>query len=264
MKVKQNVISFLLGIAFTVTIGATSVFQFTLSSDTLYVDGVRVDKAMYKYEGSNHLPVRATAEALGAEVEYANGRIDITSKLTDIEEVVKNCKDSCVMIYVYKDGKAVMQGSGFAYNGYIVTAKHVTDAGSQYIIYTDDSIYGVSASLVEIETDLDVAVLSANIAIPSVVLGDSDRLREGQKLVAITSPASVKNAVDEGLYHGVAFTNGRKHVGISDSNIDDGSSGGAIFDMSGNVIGVFVRGVNGNGAAIPVNDVKPLLKELIQ
>ena len=262
MKVKQNIIAFLLGIAFTLTLGFTSVFQFTLSSDTLYVDGVRKDVAIYKYDGSNHLPVRATAEALGAEVEYADGRIDITSKLTDIEAVAAKCKDSCVMIYVYKDGKTVGNGSGFIYNGYIITAKHVTDAGDRFVVYHDDSVYGADVSIAPLKSDLDISALKLIDSPPSVTLGDSDKLKEGQKVIAVTSPAGVKNAVDECFYHGMAYTSGKDHLGISDSNMDGGSSGGAIFDTDGELIGIVIRGVKGNGAAIPVNDIKPILEQL--
>lgn len=262
MKVKQNIISFLLGIAFTLTLGATSVFQFTLSSDTLYVDGVRVDKSLYKYDGSNHLPVRATAEALGAQVEYADGRIDITSKLTDIETVVAKCKDSCVMVYVYKGDTLKGTASGFAYNGYIITAKHVTNAGDRYVVYHDYSNYGVNASLVPLDSDLDISALKIDIELPTVTFGGSDNLKEGQKVIAITSPAGVKNAVDECFYQGIVNTNNKDHLGISDSNMDAGSSGGAIFNTDGELIGMNVRGVGGNGAAIPVNYIKPALKQL--
>ena len=262
MKVKQNIISFLLGMAVMLTLGFTSVFEFTLSSDTLYVDGVQVDKSLYKYEGSNYLPLRATAEALGANVEYADGRIDITSKLTDIEAVTAKCKDSCVMIYVYKGGKAVMQGSGFVYNGYIVTAKHVTDAGNSYIVYTDDSVSGIPASLVDVETDLDVAVLSANIAIPSVVLGDSDRLREGQKLVSITSPAGVQNVVDQCIYTGEVYDSKGNYLGVSDTLMTGGSSGGAVFTEQGEIISMSCRGIDGVNNTIPINRIKPILEKL--
>ena len=262
MKVKQNIISFLLGMAVMLTLGFTSVFEFTLSSDTLYVDGVQVDKSLYKYEGSNYLPLRATAEALGAEVEYDNGRIDITSKLTDIEAVVAKCKDSCVMVYVYKGNTIVGTGSGFFYNGYIITAKHVTDAGDRYVIFRDDSTFGVTATLKALETDRDISALSIKVDMPSVVLGDSDKLKEGQKVIAVTSPAGVKNAVDECFYHGMAYTSGKDHLGISDSNMDGGSSGGAIFNTDGELIGIVIRGVKGNGAAIPVNEIKPILEQL--
>ena len=264
MKVKQNIISFLLGMAVMLTLGFTSVFEFTLSSDTLYVDGVQVDKSLYKYEGSYYLPLRATAEALGAEVEYDNGRIDITSKLTDIEAVVAKCKDSCVMVYVYKGNTLIGSGSGFAYNGYIITAKHVTDAGNRYTVYCDNKSYGINASLVPLDSTLDISALKANIDIdlPSVVLGNSDKLKEGQKVIAVTSPAGVKNAVDECFYHGMAYTSGKDHLGISDSNMDGGSSGGASFNTDGELIGIVVRGVKGNGAAIPVNEIKPILEKL--
>lgn len=262
MKVKSNIISFLLGVAVTVLLGASSVFQFTLSPDVLYVDGVRIDAAMYKYEGSNYLPLRATAEALGADVAYNNGRIDITSKLTDIEAVAAKCKDSCVMVYVYKDGTLISNGSGFVYNGYIITAKHVTDEGDSFTVFPDGSTYGARAYLVPIDTDLDISVLEINYDLPSVTLGDSGELKEGEKVVAITSPKGVQNAIDECFYHGTVNYGNGNYLQISDSSIDSGSSGGAIFNTRGELVGVVIRRASqGNIAAIPINDLKPLLEQ---
>jgi len=60
----------------------------------------------------------------------------------------------------------------------------------------------------------------------------------------------------------MAYTSGKDHLGISDSNMDGGSSGGAIFNTDGELIGIVVRGVKGNGAAIPVNEIKPILEKL--
>ncbi len=264
MKHKSSILSFLLGAAVTFLLGASSVFQFTLSSDTLYVDGVKLDKSLYKYEGSNYLPLRATAEALGADVQYDNGRIDIISKMTDAEAVAAKCRDSCVMVYVYNNGTVVRMGSGFCYNGYIITAEHLMDDGDVYAIFPDEQVSGVYTYKVDVQTDLDIAVLTADIDLPSVTLGDSDKLREGQKLISITSPKGAQNIVDECLYSGKALVNGEFILGISDSSINVGSSGGAVFDMDGELIGVVRGGVEGVdvATAIPINMVKPILEQL--
>lgn len=265
MKIKQNIISFILGMAIMLPIGGyagTTIYQFTQSNDSLFADGIQVQEEMYKKDGSNYLPLRAVSETLGVDVAYNNGRIDLTPPKTDLETVVANCKDSCVMVYVYKDGKAVGQGSGFVYNGYVVTAKHVTDMGPQYMIFADDSLYGVKGTLVSIKTDLDVAVLKADIDLPSVTLGDSDKLREGQKLISITSPGGSKNHIDECTCVGKVYDHNAYFIGISDTFMSEGSSGGAVFNIKSEIIGMADEGTEGVNSSIPINDLKPILEKL--
>lgn len=263
MKVKQNIISFILGMAIMIPFGGYAADLIVKAVDVpIYVDGDELTTPTYNINNKNYTSIRDVAEAMGGTVEWIDGQVLIETPKTDIEKVVESRKDSCVMVRVYKNGASVGSASGFVYNGYIITAKHVANEGDMYTIYTDDYLYGTNASLVDTETDLDISVLSADIKLPSVELGDSDRLKEGQKLIAITSPSGVKNAVDEGIYHGMTFADGVYHIGISDSNMDAGSSGGAVFNTKGELVGVVTKGVNGNGAAIPINDVKPFLEKL--
>lgn len=263
MKVRQNIISFLLGALLMLPAGGYATNLIVNAVDVpVIVDGEQIDTEVYNINGKNHTAVRDVAEAMGGTVEWIDGEVRIETPKTDIEKVAEACKDSCVMIYVYKNGRAIGSGSGFYYNGYIITAKHVTDAGNRYTIYPDNSFSSVTASLVPIDSDLDISALKVNIDLPSVELGDSDKLKEGEKVVAITSPAWVKNVVDECLYHGLTFTNREYLLGISDSNMDGGSSGGAIFNTEGELIGVNIKGTKGNNAAIPVNDIKPILEQL--
>lgn len=264
MKVKQNIISFILGMAIMLPVGtyATTQIMASLVDVPVIVDGTEIDTTVYNIDGKNYTSVRDVAEAMGGTVEWKNRTVYIETPKTDIEKVVEKCKDSCVMIYVKKNGVDIARGSGFIYNGYIVTVKHLTNVGDRYTVYIDDDLYGTTATLVNVKTDLDIAVLDVNAKLPSVTLGDSDSLKEGQKVIAIASPSGVKNTVDECFYHGETYTKGMYHLGISDSNIDDGSSGGAVFDTDGNLIGMIARGVNGNGAAIPVNAIKPILEKL--
>ena len=99
---KQTIISFILGaILFSgVNVGAATLYQFALSTDILYINGAKVDKPLYIYQDSNHIPLRAGAETLGLDVAYNKGRIDLTSPRTDLETVSENVV-SCVLIRVY-------------------------------------------------------------------------------------------------------------------------------------------------------------------
>jgi S1-C subfamily serine protease len=202
-------------------------------------------------------------EAMGGTVKSEGGKVKIESPKTDLEKVVADCKDSCVMIYVYKDNKIVAQGSGFYYNGYVITAKHVTDLGTGYNVFTDDSISGASAFKVDVKTDLDVSVLKVDgLSIPSVKLGDSDKMTEGEKIVAITSPKNYQNTIDECLYSGKVYTNHMNFMNISESELDAGSSGGAIFNDNSEIVGMNVAGTEYTNRAIFINDIKPIIKSL--
>jgi hypothetical protein len=258
---KKSVIGFMFGVILTlsVSVAADTYYQFAKSENTLYVDGTKIEMPLYNYQYTNYASIRGVAEALGLDIKVTDKRIDFTSPLTDLETVAKNCKDSCVMIYAYKDDMRY-QGSGFIYNGYVITAKHVVDGAKTIDVFLDDSIYSISASTVPIETDLDIAVLKAYTTNPSVVLGDSDKLIEGQKLVSITSPKDAKNTIEGCLYSSML----ESKLIISDTIMTGGSSGGAIFNLKGELIGVQRSLITDTKIvlATPINDIKPILEKL--
>jgi S1-C subfamily serine protease len=183
-------------------------------------------------------------------------------RLTDLETVVANTKNSCVMIYSYNKDGSIEQGSGWAYNGYVVTAKHVVDDAERIDIFTDDYVYGVAGGIEYTDPKLDVAVLRVGKTLPSLKLGDSDALKEGEKLVSITSPLQSKNVVEECTFAGKLQTETQDDLNISDTVIDGGSSGGAIFNYDSKIIGMVYGGHKGLSAAIPINKLKPILNKI--
>ena len=245
----------------SVNVAADTYYQFAKSENTLYVDGAKVEMPLYNYQYTNHASIRGVAEALGLDITVTDKRIDFISPLTDLETVSKNCKDSCVMIYAYKDDMRY-QGSGFIYNGYVITAKHVVDGAEKIDLFFDDSIYSTGASIVPVETNLDVAVLKTYTTNPSVVLGDSDKLIEGQKLVSITSPYGEKNSLEECTFAGVSYSFEQYFLNITDTFMVSGSSGGAAFNYDSELIGIMSMGAEGTMSAIPINDIKPILEKL--
>jgi S1-C subfamily serine protease len=258
---KKSVIGFIFGaiLMLSVNVAADTYYQFVQSQNTLYVDGVKVDIPLYNYNYTNHAPIRAVAEAVGLDVNVTGTRIDFTSK--SLEAVAKNCKDSCVMIYAYK-GKTLMQGSGWIYNGYIVTAKHVVNGAEKIDVFLDGYLYGVPGTIHYLDPKLDVAILQTNTNMLSVTLGDSDKLNEGQKLVSITSPAGVQNAIDECINSGIDHLDTGIYLTISEANMNGGSSGGAIFNYDSEIIAMNIQGNEGGHGAIPINDIKPILEKL--
>jgi S1-C subfamily serine protease len=273
MKWKQNAISFILGALIMLPIGGYAATKITAQYNDVKVtvDGASVNTKVVgvveqgQRDGRNFTSAADVAKAMGGAVAW-NGStktVEIKTPRTDLETVVANVKDSAVMIYVYKGDQLTATGSGFYYNGYVITAKHVTDLGNKYAIFTNDNKYGTYAeSLVSLDTSLDVAALKVKLDIPSVKLGDSDRLIEGQKLVSISSPKGIINTIDECLYSGAfQYTEG-KSINLSESSMQPGSSGGAVFNYKGELVGMNTNGEGSANNAIPINDLKPLLTKL--
>lgn len=183
-------------------------------------------------------------------------------RLTDLEQVVANTKDSCVMIYAYRSDGSGEQGSGWAYNGHVITAKHVVEGAKQIDIFTDDYKYAVGGGIEYIDDALDVAVLRVAKTLPSVTLGDSDALKEGEKLVSITSPEGAQNAIDECVNSGVVHTDDGSYLIVSESDMRSGSSGGAVFNYNSEIIGMVVRGSGGEHFLLPITQLKPILNKI--
>lgn len=262
---KKSIIGFIFGVILTlsVSVAADTYYQFVASQNALYVDDVKVEYPMYNYQNTNYASIRGVAEALGLDIAVTDKRIDFTSK--SLETVAKNCKDSCVMIYAKMPNGTTSQGSGWVYNGYVTTATHVIKGAREIQVFMDGSIYGVYGTIQYLDPDLDIAVIKASTNMPSVTLGDSDELKEGQRLVSITSPENAINAIDECVYSGKAnYIEGIRMI-LSESSMLAGSSGGAIFDFDGNIVAITTAGASDVGelaTAIPINEIKPILEKL--
>ena len=192
-----------------------------------------------------------------SEEKYSTGtHIVIESNLN----LAKACRDSCVMIYAYQNDLHIKALMGI--KGYIITAEHVIRNADRIEVFPDDSVYGAYATVEYADPDIDFAVLKLDrdFGLPSVTLGDSDKLVEGQTLISITSPSGSKNFIDQCLFSGFKDDFGKRWVGISDTFMSGGSSGGAVFSVDGKIIGMARMGIDGIQSAIPINDIKPILQ----
>jgi len=228
----------------------------------LFIDDVKVDKPLYAdANGTTYAPLWEISEKFGIDAKLKGNNIYMTTPKTDTEVIAEKCKDSCVMIYAYT--KTVQrQGSGFVYNGYVITAKHVVDGASKIDVFTDDEKYSVRGIVHYTHPTLDLAVVRAYTNKPSVTLGDSDKLKEGQKLISITSPRGNQNIIDECLFSGIYQYDKGTYLSVSETEMDSGSSGGAIFNLEGEVIAITIGGQKGVDQAIPINSIKDILGNL--
>ncbi|WBW94761.1 S1C family serine protease [Oceanirhabdus sp. W0125-5] len=171
-------------------------------------------------------------------------------------------------------------GSGVIFNeeGYILTNFHVVDnivsnRGSLTVIFNTGK--EVNAKVVNYDEEYDIAVLkiTEDVEIPGVAnFGDSDELRQGEQVVAIGNPVGKEllGTVTSGIVSAINRSIGERDIKFiqTDAAISPGNSGGPLVNTKGEVIGINTEkrvgnGVEGLGFAIPINQIVPLLDELV-
>jgi len=173
-------------------------------------------------------------------------------------------------------------GSGFimSADGYVVTNNHVVAAQGRNgsieaitVTTTDGTEY--EAELVGTDPQSDLAVLKINRAkpFPFVNFGDSRSARVGDWIIAIGNPFGLGGTVTSGIISAVYRATGGggayDRYLQTDAAINRGNSGGPMFDMDGNVIGINnaifspTGGSVGIGFAIPAETAEPIVRKLI-
>ncbi len=167
-------------------------------------------------------------------------------------------------------------GSGVVVSpqGYILTNNHVIAGAEQIAVILPNGVE-LDARAVGADIETDIAVLKVqSTALPTVTLGSSETLKVGDVVLAIGNPFGFGQTVTLGI---VSAT-GRSQLGLNtfedfiqtDAAINPGSSGGALINAGGELVGIntaiFSRsnGSQGIGFAIPVNLALGVMKEIIE
>jgi serine protease Do len=158
-------------------------------------------------------------------------------------------------------------GSGFIINrfGYIVTNKHVVEGAISVFVVTADGLR-FPAIIVGMPAKADMALLriDAGDDLPFVPFGDSDKMRVGDAVIAVGSPFGFDTSVTSGIISAVnrdIMESPFDDYIQTDAAINHGNSGGPLFNLAGEVIGmnsiIFAptSGFAGLGFALPSNDV---------
>ena len=172
-------------------------------------------------------------------------------------------------------------GSGFIFSddGYILTNYHViSGASSVTVTMYDGSTY--DAVIVGYDASNDIAVLKIEATgLTPVILGDSDTINVGDTVVAIGNPLgeltfSLTSGVVSALDREVTFSDGtRMDLIQTDCAINSGNSGGALFNLYGEVIGITNAKFSSSGSgasidnigfAIPLNTIRDIVASIIE
>ncbi|GAB7535312.1 DegQ family serine endoprotease [Burkholderia sp. 3C] len=162
-------------------------------------------------------------------------------------------------------------GSGFILSpdGYVMTNAHVVDdADTIYVTLTDKREF--KARLIGVDERTDVAIVKINAAnLPSVSIGDSNKVRVGEWVVAIGSPFGLDNTVTAGIVSAKGRNTGDYLPFIqTDVAVNPGNSGGPLINMQGEVIGINSQiysrtgGFMGISFAIPIDEAIRVAEQL--
>jgi len=171
-------------------------------------------------------------------------------------------------------------GSGFVYDteGHIVTNYHVVENAEELLVtLASGQVYEAEIVGVDPTNDLAVIHIDAGVALPEpVALGDSDKLRVGQFVLAIGNPFGLEQTLTIGVISAlgrvIQSPEDNRFIGEAiqtDAAINPGNSGGPMLDLEGRVIGVNSQIISPSGAsagigfAVSANTVRRVVPELI-
>jgi hypothetical protein len=182
-------------------------------------------------------------------------------------EIAREQSQAVVVIESLDDrGSVIGQGSGFIVtpSGCVVSNYHVVKGASMARIKLPNGDMYKTADVVDVDDHKDIIILKIKgFQLPTVRLGDSDRVESGESIVTISSPEGLTNTISTGVVSGVRRLDTHRVFQIT-APISHGSSGGALFDSSGAVIGiityVFKSGQNIN-FAVPINYARGMIGE---
>ena len=240
---------------------------------------------------SGKSPVNNTSNALMGNREnsvIALNSVETGKELTAAEVYAQNVRSTVGIttsittnFWGYQTVNAA-SGSGFIVtdDGYILTNYHVVeDADSITVSMYEGQTY--EAELVGFDASNDVAVLKIEAeGLTPVVLGDSDNLNVGDNVVAIGNPLgeltfSLTSGAISSLNRNITMSNGATmNLMQTDCAINSGNSGGALFNMYGEVIGITNAKYSSNGGgeasidnigfAIPINLAWEIAQSIIE
>jgi S1-C subfamily serine protease len=245
---------------------ASGVTGAVLTVSLLAVTGVLVTRT-----GPREVLVR---EAVRSAVATVGGN----PPAPDVEKIVKATEPAIVRLNITGDDQSVGSGVLFRSDGHLLTNAHVVDA-ARHVVAVLSSGRSINAHVVGLDAASDIAVvkLDADGPFPTAVLGTTDGLAVGAPAVAIGSPLGLRGT--SSVTVGVVSALGRELESQSGTRLSDmvqtdaaiaaGSSGGALLDRDGTLVGITTAfavsdlGNGGLGFATPVDVARAVAEDIL-
>ena len=233
--------------------------------------------------GGDTTIIRETASGVTTSVSSARDAATeaesaVPSKGLSVAEVVKR-KSPAVVSISNETTQGGSLGSGFLIDaaGHIITNAHVVDSASKTTVTFEDGTEA-KGTILGVDTSTDVAVVKID-TVPTGVsplpLGNSGGLTVGQEVVAIGNPYGYAGTATTGIVSALerviespsGFT--IQNAIQTDAAINQGNSGGPLFDRDGRVIGINSQIASKNGGnvgigfAVPIDTVRPIVASII-
>ncbi len=234
--------------------------------------------------GGDTTIIRETASGVTTSVSSARDAATeaesaaVPSKGLSVAEVVKR-KSPAVVSISNETTQGGSLGSGFLIDaaGHIITNAHVVDSASKTTVTFEDGTEA-EGTILGVDTSTDVAVVKID-TVPTGVsplpLGNSGGLTVGQEVVAIGNPYGYSGTATTGIVSALerviespsGFT--IQNAIQTDAAINQGNSGGPLFDRDGRVIGINSQIASKNGGnvgigfAVPIDTVRPIVASII-
>lgn len=236
--------------------------------------------------GSSHKPNTSGGNVIVYKSDNASpATTDFTETVAKVEKSVVEINTETVIYQKYY-GNYIQSGAGSGViigsdeekkTYYVITNHHVVDSANTILVRLyDGSEY--NAALVASDEISDIAIVaiieSEGKELSVAAYGDSSELRNGQDVFAIGNPlGQLGGSVIKGI-----ISKTERHISVSgirmsllqiDASVNPGNSGGGLFDMAGNLIGIVNAkssgdNVDGLGFAIPINTAVEVANELLE
>jgi serine protease Do len=216
---------------------------------------------------------------LGPIPALASGKADTAVTPASIPDLVERISPAVVNISTARIVKDILGrdfnqkglGSGFiiSEDGYIFTNNHVVDKADKIKVkLADGKEYDAEIKGKDASTDLALIKITSPTKLPYARMGDSDRSRIGEGVIAIGNPLGLDHTVTAGIISAKGRVIGAgpyDNFIQTDASINPGNSGGPLCNLAGDVVGIntaIVAQAQGIGFAIPINMAKSILGDL--
>lgn len=233
--------------------------------------------------GGDTTIIRESASGLSTSVsstesDAAAAETPAPSKGLSVEQVVKR-ESPAVVLISNETAQGGSLGSGFLIDdqGHVITNAHVVDGATKTTVTFQDGTEG-KGTILGVDKSTDVAVIKVSklpAGVHPVPLGNSGDLTVGQDVVAIGNPYGYSGTATTGIVSALkraiqspsGFT--IQNAIQTDAAINQGNSGGPLFDSDGRVIGINSQIASENGGnvgigfAVPIDTVRPIVDSII-